>query len=104
MKFNYLGEAACRSFLGIVCFILVLIVALFISFPGEIDASNIGANIQNWLNSDDDVREFFLVMFGFWVALTIIVNERLNRKYKEQEKEIEEREFRERVKNFMNNK
>ena len=43
-------------------------------------------------------------MFLFWVLFTAIINEKLNRKYKEQEKEIEEREFRERIKEFMDNK
>lgn len=105
MEFNHLGEAAWRSFLGIVCFILSLIVIFSILYPNEVDI--VGAiyyNIHNWEKCSDDVCVFCLMMFLFWVLFTAIINEKLNRKYKEQEKEIEEREFRERIKEFMDNK
>lgn len=105
MEFDHLREAAWRSFLGIVCFILSLIVIFSILQPNEVNIVDaIHYNINNWEKCGDDVCVFGLMMFLFWILFTAIINERLNRKYKEQQKEIEEREFRERVKKFMNNK
>lgn len=122
MKFNHLREAAWYSFFGLSCFILSLIIVMCVIYPDMAnsayklfsyigdkgigvfnDSSTTYYNGRSW-NFGEEFRLFCFMILGFWIIFTLIINRNLNSIDEEREREIEEREFRERVKEFMDNK